>query len=129
MRGVNEALRASVLAYKDDGVLPGLVTEPALPRNPLTKLRGWPDKQRSFRPQRSHFDHMDFRFSVPGVGLRWFSQFIQGRLESRRKLLGGSCTPVVQEIDRRLAARHVVVNGYNVQAVAPERLQNRRDLL
>src|SRR6266545_741663 len=56
-----------------------------------------------------------------GVGRRRLPQFIQCRLESRRKLLGRSCTPVVEEIDGRLAARQVVVNGHNVQAIAAER--------
>src|SRR5437764_14307912 len=57
------------------------------------------------------------------------AEFVQGRLESACKLLRGADAPVVEKIDSWLAARHVIVNGDDVQAVSAKGFQNGRDFL
>src|SRR3954463_10552619 len=60
---------------------------------------------------------------------RLAAEFVQGRLESARKLLSGADAPVMEKIDCWLAARHVIVNGDNVQAISPKGFENGCDLL
>src|SRR5215208_8021310 len=59
----------------------------------------------------------------------WFTQLGERRPETRGQLLGRAGAPVVQEEDRGLRARHVMVNRHDVESVLAERLQHRCDFV
>src|SRR5260370_19765580 len=56
------------------------------------------------------------------------SQLVQRCFESSGKLLRRTGPPVVQEIDRRLGPRHVMMNRHNIQPIPAQRLEYRSDL-
>ena len=51
------------------------------------------------------------RTKPPGLGA---AEFVQCRLEAAGELLGRAGSPVMQKIDSRLPAGHVVVDGHHV---------------
>src|SRR5438270_2024738 len=56
-------------------------------------------------------------------------ELVEGRLETGSELLDWSRSPVMQEIDRRLSRRHVIVNRHDIQTVSSKRLQDRCNFL
>ena len=53
------------------------------------------------------------------------AELVQSCLETVGKLLVGSGSPVVQEINGGLPGRHVIVNRYDIQTVGSKRFQDR----
>src|SRR5262249_39276233 len=72
-------------------------------------------------------DLMTGRSSRPAAGRFTLAELVQGRSETVGELLRRPRSPVMQEIDGRLRADHVLMNRHNVQPVRPESLENRRD--
>jgi hypothetical protein len=57
-------------------------------------------------------------------GAALLPELVDRGLETRRQLLGGAGSPVMEKDDRRPAVGHVVVNRDDVEAVLAERLQH-----
>jgi hypothetical protein len=55
--------------------------------------------------------------------LATFTQLIEGRFEASRQFVGGTSAPIVEEDYDRSRIRHVVVDGYNLQAVSAKSLE------
>src|SRR5262249_47328767 len=87
-------------------------------RRPAPERRAHPGRRR--RPQ-IPTPTSDRSLLAPGGAA--LPELIEGGFESGRELIRGAGAPVVQEIDRRLNAEHVLMNRHHIQAVLAKRLQ------
>src|SRR5260370_18791390 len=55
------------------------------------------------------------------------TQLVESGEEAQGKFFGGAAAPVMEKNHRGLSAKHVVVNGDDVQFMSAKRLQHRRN--
>src|SRR5438270_13859995 len=66
---------------------------------------------------------------VRSVGRSAFAQLIERGLKSASEFFGWAGTPIVEEVNHRLSAGHVIMDRNHVQTVGTECFQNRCHLL